>query len=139
MKKDTGRPTKFTQNIFDSICEEISTTSKSLKVICKTFYISTVTFYKWMKGNEALINIYARAREAQAEILADEIIEIADNSEKDTIQTDTGELPNNEWIARSRLRVDARKWAASKLAPKKYGEKQAVDLNVKTEQPLFPD
>lgn len=67
---------------------------------------------------------YARAREAQADTLADEILEIADDTSRDTIATEkNGEQPNSEWITRSRLRVDARKWLASKMAPKKYGDR----------------
>ncbi|MRT15312.1 hypothetical protein GJV07_24145 [Enterobacteriaceae bacterium RIT711] len=67
---------------------------------------------------------YARAREVQAEILAEEIIEIADDSSGDVIVDEDGhEQTNHERVARSRLRVDARKWYASKLAPKRYGDR----------------
>jgi hypothetical protein len=80
--------------------------------------------------NEAFGQQYARAREAQAEYLVDEIVEIADDGTNDymAIRDSEGEIAgwreNGEYIQRSRLRVDARKWAASKLAPKKYGDKQ---------------
>jgi hypothetical protein len=76
---------------------------------------------------------YARARKVQAETLIDEIIDIADNrsvdgisAEDDTISTEKGDFPNKEWMQRSALRVDARKWYASKLLPKKYGDKLAL-------------
>jgi hypothetical protein len=67
-----------------------------------------VTVWRWQKENEAFRSQYARAREQQAETFADEIITIADRAEDANI---------------ARLQVDARKWAASKLAPKKYGDK----------------
>lgn len=71
---------------------------------------------------------YVRAREDQAELMLDEIIEIADDTSADTITKEDGdgnsyEVANTEWINRSRVRIDARKWAMSKLAPKKYGDK----------------
>ena len=60
----------------------------------------------------------------QAHILAEEIISISDNSTHDTVYDQDGNAKcNNEWIARSRLRVDSRKWIASKMLPKLYGDK----------------
>jgi len=64
-----------------------------------------------------------RARERQADVLAGQILEISDDGTNDYVQTEDGEVPNHEHIQRSRLRVDSRKWLASKLAPKKYGDK----------------
>ena len=66
------------------------------------------------------------------EAMSDEILAIADDSTNDamTITRRDGsesEVADNEWINRSRLRVDTRKWLMSKLAPKKYGDKQQVE------------
>ena len=67
---------------------------------------------------------YAHAREAQADLLAAEILEIADDSSGDIITDKDGRTRlDREFVARARLRVDARKWLASKMAPKKYGDK----------------
>ena len=77
---------------------------------------------------------YARAREMQAEAWADEILEIADDGTTDYI-TRVGrngteyEAVDQEHIARSRLRVDSRKWLMSKLAPKRYGDHVDVDVS----------
>ena len=86
------------------------------------------TVFKWLNEQKEFSEQYARAREAQADLMADEILEIADETERDTIQTDSGEKANTEWISRSRLRVDARKWLASKMAPKKYGDKVTAEV-----------
>lgn len=67
--------------------------------------------------------------EQRSESMFEEILEIADETSRDTIDTETGEKANTEWISRSRLRVDARKWMLSKMVPKKYGERQAIDIN----------
>jgi hypothetical protein len=64
-------------------------------------------------------------------LLAEEIITIADDSSGDVIVDDDGnEQTNHERVARSRLRVDARKWYASKLAPKRYGDKVTHEQNI---------
>ena len=72
---------------------------------------------------------YARAREEQADKLFREIIEIADDASGDYVTTSDGKrIVDHENIQRSRLRVDARKWAAARLAPKKYGDRVEHDV-----------
>lgn len=89
------------------------------------------TVYDWLEeeGHDFL-DKYTRARARQAETMLDEIIEISDDTSRDTVTIKKGdaeiEVPNTEWILRSKLRVDSRKWAMSKLAPKKYGDKLAL-------------
>ena len=135
---------KYSEELFNKICEEIATSSRGLYHICKDNKISTVSFYKWLLDDEEtvdkiLINKYTRAREAQADFMADEIIEIADDDSKDTITKVFGEeiveVENKEWVNRSKLRVEARKWLAMKLKPKKYGDK--IDLT-SGDKPLPP-
>jgi hypothetical protein len=88
------------------------------------------TIYEHLIESTAFAEKYARAREAQMEAMADEILAIADDSTSDTMTVKRGDseasAPDNEWINRSRLRVDTRKWLMSKLAPKKYGDKQEI-------------
>lgn len=122
-----GRPTQYSQEIADVICEEISTSNKSLKTICENEYMPAVrTVLYWLKSNEDFLHQYTRAKEEQADFLAEEIIEIADDSSNDTLYGDFGPMENKEWVNRSKLRVEARKWVASKLKPKKYGDKVDV-------------
>lgn len=129
--KKNGRPAKYTKEIADAICLEIATTSKGLKKICSEneAFPSYVTVFKWLmeEDKKDFLNSYTCAREAQADILADEIIQIADDGTNDTqINGDGVEITNHDVIARSRLRVDARKFLAAKLKPKKYGDKLDV-------------
>ena len=71
---------------------------------------------------------YARAREVQADALADEIISIADDSQFDSfVDGERKTVVNMEHIQRDRLRVDARKWLAGKLRPEKYGDRTVVE------------
>lgn len=120
-----GRPTKYTVEITDRICELTATTSRSLKSICEEVELSPSAVLEWLASgkHKEFTEKYARAKEMQADVLFEEIIEIADDGTKDTIHSDKGDFEDKEWTSRSKLRVDARKWAASKLAPKKYGDK----------------
>lgn len=98
---------------------------------------STQTFYIWLQDIEKSKQ-YARATEIRADAIFDEIIEIADDSSRDEIELeDRIIVENREFINRSRLRVDARKWIASKLNPKKYGDKSFQDITVREQPPLF--
>ena len=124
--------TTYTDEIANEICSRL-VDGKSLKKICEMEDMpSKSTVFKWLSENESFSDKYARAREAQADTLADEIIDIADDGENDTYEDDEGNVrTNQDVIARSRLRVDARKWIASKLKPKKYGDKLTQELTGK--------
>ena len=121
---------KFTQELFESICKDIATSSKGLKDVCENHGVSSVAFYAWIQNDSQLLNTYTRAREEQADLLADEIIKLADDKTGDTQVGEFGDVGNAANIARSRLQVEARKWIAAKLKPKKYGDKVEVESNV---------
>ncbi len=82
----------------------------------------------WLDGSRPEFSEqYARAREAQADKLAEEALQIADDGRSDTyVDADGNVKTDTEVIQRSKLRVDTRKWLASKMAPKKYGDKVAI-------------
>ena len=122
-----GRPSKFSQEMADAICEQI-VLGKSMRQICQQQDMPAErTVYYWLEKDREFCQQYARAREAQADRLFEECLAIADEAEGDVVLT-TGEdgkaiaRPNHANVQRARLRVDTRKWAAGKLAPKKYGE-----------------
>lgn len=119
--------TQYTQEMADLICERIAD-GHSLRSICQADDMpAQSTVFKWLSEQKTFSEQYARAREAQADKLADEILSIADDGTKDTYKDEHGnERTDQEVIGRSRLRVDARKWLASKMAPKKYGDKLAI-------------
>ena len=106
------------------ICEGIAD-GRSLRSICEAEDMpSKSAVFRWLAANEAFRDQYARAREAQADALFDEILGIADDGQNDTYTDEDGNVrTNQDVIARSRLRVDARKWMAGKLRPKVYGDK----------------
>lgn len=126
-KNKGGRPLKYGPETKSIICALIAS-GKSLTAICKMDGMPHIdTVFTWMLEDAEFSERYTRARETQADVLADEILDIADEAFKDyTVDADGNQVVNQEAIQRSRLRVDARKWIASKLKPKKYGDKLAL-------------
>ena len=123
-KVKQGRPTDYTQELADLICERIATHGIGLKKLCEMYddIPEKVTIRRWCLKYPQFRSQYAQAKFLQIETLVDEIIDIADDSSHDITLTDQGkEVCNSEFIARSRLRIDTRKWLASKLVPKVYG------------------
>ncbi len=120
-----GRPSSYTWEVAVTICGRLAN-GEALTTICQSNDMpSRRTVLKWLfdERNTDFVPMYTRAREAQAEIMAEEIISIADDSAGDiTIDKDGREIVNHEAIQRSRLRVDTRKWVAAKLLPRKYGD-----------------
>lgn len=118
-----GRPTKKTAAMLEDICHQIAI-GKSLRRIVEAPGMPGLrTVMTWLNEDTQFQQQYARAREAQADLYADEIIEIADDASKDDYDPNDGTAKvNHNHIQRDRLRVDARKWKASQLAPKKWGQ-----------------
>lgn len=130
-----GRPSTFTQEVADVICERIAA-GESVRAICRDEDMpAQSTVFAWLARHESFAEQYARAKEAQAEFMADEIVEIADDGRNDWMERlgDEGQgigwQLNGEHVQRSRLRLDSRKWLLSKLLPKKYGDR--LDVNTK--------
>lgn len=129
--------TTYTDQMALIICERLAN-GESLKSICEDENMpARSTVFKWLAENKIFSDMYARAREEQADAIFDEILEIADDGRNDWMERrgeeDAGWVTNGENIQRARLRIDARKWMAGKLRPKKYGEKLDIDGTMKHE------
>ena len=134
--KVTPAPHAYDMSIADEVLDGIAA-GGSLREVCgKPGLPSVTTFMRWLadERNENLRERYARARELQAEYMAEDILSIADEectmvkadkhgSQDDDGQGNTEVVFDSTAVQRNRLRVDARKWLLSKLAPKKYGDK----------------
>ena len=122
MARKTGRPTEFEPATADEICLRLMD-GESLRAICsRPAMPARRTVLYWLAGDwpkddprAGFLRQYARAREAQAEIHADDIIEIADGEDP---EDDGGQFDR-----RARRRMDARKWIAAKLLPKRYADR----------------
>ena len=129
---------EFTEKLAALICERMAK-GESLRSICRDENMpaeSNVRFWAIQDKPAGFAAQYERSRLAQMDAWADEILDIADDTSNDT-HTTTYEngiertSPNTEWISRSRLKVDARKWLMSKIAPKRYGEHLKIDQETK--------
>ena len=108
----TGRPSDYSDNVAATILERLAD-GASLRAICADEAMpARSTVFLWLAENKSFSDQYARAREAQGDGEFDKITEVAESA-----------TPENVNVAR--LRIDALKWRASKLAPKKYGDKVA--------------
>lgn len=93
---------------------------------------SRKTFHEWMAQDKQLSDHYAHICELRAEMIFDEMLEIADDGTNDYVENKNGELViDNEHVQRSKLRIDTRKWILSKMVPKKYGDKTDITTNGK--------
>lgn len=130
-KNGTGRPSIYSDELAYAICELIAE-GKSLVYICRLDGMPRyTTVMRWCRDREEFRELYRQARDDQADFLAEELLEIADDDSLDIGFTDDGKpFVKGENIQRSRLRVDARKWIASKLKPKKYGDRIQQDVGI---------
>ena len=127
----TGRPSTYTEEMANRICDKL-TEGVSLRKLCMMdeFPVAS-TVYVWLDRFPDFAEKYARAREAATEDMLEEILEIADREGLDPQE--------------KRVRIDTRKWAMGKLKPKKYGDKQVVDVGnkdgetLKVEDARIPD
>lgn len=137
-----GRPFTYDKELVAPILERVSG-GETLRAVCRDLKtVPESTFRLWVVyDHDGLAAQYARARQAQAESWSDEILDIADDGSRDTT-TKTGrdgeqiEVCDHEWINRSRLKVDTRKWLMAKLHPKAYGDKVEHDLSKDTTDTL---
>ncbi len=129
-----GRPTMYTPQLAAKICRAISSSTDSLSKICfnNPDFPKRETIWEWRIDYPNFANMYNDAKRAQADLLAEDILAISDDSLHDImINEQTGrETMNSEYVARSRLRVETRKWIACKLLPKVYGDKTTNETNI---------
>ena len=122
----------LTPDLKQEVCLRIAEGETVRQIGASEHMPATSTIYLALANDAEFAENYARAREAQLVRWEDELLEIADDASKDfTVRkNDSGEevtVVDHEHIARSKVRIDTRKWLMSKRAPKKYGDR--VDVN----------
>lgn len=86
------------------------------------------SFFEWVAGDPSILVQYEFALQMRADLYAEEVIAIADDGRNDTYFNEAGDqVIRYDVLARCKLRIDARKWCASKLAPKKYGDAVKIE------------
>lgn len=131
MKKPNGRPPRYSPELASKVLARLAE-GESLTAICRDPKMpSRTTVTAWVVDDvDGFADGYARARLVSYERMADELIEISDDSSADKIVDAGGrEVIDHEAIARSRLRVDTRKWLLAKMLPKIYGDRVHAELS----------
>lgn len=128
-KKKAGRPTLYSKELADLICERTATSTFGLARLCQLHadLPDKATINLWRYKYPEFSTQYAQAKLKQADLMAEELLEIADDGTNDWMESfsddnETGYKLNGEHVQRSRLRIDTRKWLASKLLPRQYGQ-----------------
>ncbi len=121
----------------DTICRMLAD-GFTLRQIAKELRCDNSAIVHWVAEDADFAQQYARAREAQADHFAAEIVEIADEGTNDWMEREGFTVPDHEHISRSKLRVDTRRWLMSKMLPKKYGDKTTTEHTGPDGAPLMP-
>lgn len=130
-----GRPTilndKIAKDIFDRLAN-----GEPTRAVCNSLGVTNSVFWTWIDSKPEFQERYRIAKERCIELLGEQMLTIADDNSRDE-KVITGwdgkpiTVADNDYIQRAKLRVDTRKWVMSKLAPKKYGDKQTTELTGK--------
>lgn len=109
-----GRPSKRTPEMEEAIINGLMDGYSLVQICAPDNMPNRRTILRWMEDDEAFASKCARAREIQADLMDDKIIQVI-------------EEVNTENAPAMRVKLAALQWRASKLAPKKYGDKQEVE------------
>lgn len=136
----TGRPATYTVELADIVCSRLAAGESMCSISKDEDMPAKTTLFKWIREIEEFTHQYARAKEESADALVEDMLDIADNQVSQPVLVDgvpmviDGQLVqvvDAVSVNHARLRVDTRKWAASKLQPRKYGD--IKNINVKAD------
>lgn len=133
-----GRPTVYDHKLAQEICEQLAC-GFTLRAVCRNneHFPPPETITRWAVNNVNGFSVhYELAREIGFQAMADELLEIADDSTNDFIDQigKTGKMQrvvDHEHVNRSRLRIDARKWLLAKGLPRRFGDSLHVQVEHK--------
>jgi hypothetical protein len=133
-----GRPTKYSKELTDAICDRLAN-GESMRSICRDPEMPAISsIFKWLREEVEFSEQYALAADMRADAMAEDCLDIADNIEGQPVLIDGVPLVidgkqvcviDNVSVQHAKLRVDTRKWHASKIKPKKYGDKLSQELS----------
>lgn len=126
----TGRKSTFTQDKADLIVLRVST-GEPLAQVCRDMKIGLTTWYDWVKARPELADSIARAREAGYDMIAADVLRIADTPMEgvETEQDADGKVlktKKGDMLGHRKLQIETRLKLLAKWDPKRYGEKLAL-------------
>jgi hypothetical protein len=126
----------LTEALAKEICDCIAQGQSVRRIVRRPGMPTEMTIYRWVNDDrEGFGKMYAEARLQQTLRYQDEIMDIADDGSNDYYQDEEGQQKfDGEHFARSKLRVETRKWYLAKMLPRVFGDKQVIehtgDVNV---------
>jgi hypothetical protein len=126
VKRSVGRPVEWEEDnpVWEEVVSRMATGKSLSSVLREPGMPPWATFNRMLRSNEQLRVAYDKAVQDRADKLADEIIELSDAVMPEGLRGPEA----SAWVQQKRLQVDARKWVASKLKPRTYGDR--IDVSV---------
>lgn len=127
-KKKMGRPTLYTPELADEICDATASSELGLIHLCAAnpHWPDRATIFIWRRKHPDFNDKYTRAKEDQMEVCVEHLQEIMNEPHKYIDEESGLQKIDHNMI---RLKMDAIKWQAGKLKPKKFGEAKVVEPN----------
>jgi hypothetical protein len=126
VQRKVGRPSTYDVNLTKVICIRLSNGESLAQITREDGMPTSATVYSWLLKYPEFLERYTRAREEQADTNADQILQIADEHPPEFTDKEGRTTLDNSYIQWQKNRIEARKWTAMKLKPKKYGEKLGI-------------
>lgn len=131
-----ARPSIYSPELAGAICERLARGSTLVDIVDEDGMPSYTTVCKWRRELPEFAQMYAHARDDQADFEFDEIKRLADElpwmvdaeDGGDTNHKAGGSRVDTGHVAHMKTRIDVRKWRAAKMRPKVYADK--VDTTV---------
>ncbi|MBP0998465.1 ubiquitin carboxyl-hydrolase [Serratia fonticola] len=112
-----GRPSDYLPEVADDICALLASGESLLKVCKRPGMPDKSTVFRWISAHEEFRDKYAKATEARADAIFEDMFSIADEVAEDAAA-----------VGKARLRIDTRKWALARMNPRKYGDKVTNEI-----------
>lgn len=130
--KEPGKPIVYSREMADAVLELLAEGKSLLRISRMTGYPARSTMWKWREQDvDGFAARYARAREEGLDVMAEEIVEISDDSSGDEKTTESGgTVLDGEFVARSKVRISTRQWILERQRRAIYGNHVTVDASI---------
>lgn len=132
--KKTGRPERYTPELAEKVCYIIATHAHGLKKLCAMydFMPDKSIIFSWIQSHPEFYDQYLRARRFQSHVVADEILDMSSEVQS-YVDKDLVERIDSGILGRAKFAMECKKWHASKLEPKIYGDNKIENQEIKDE------